>query len=93
MPRRNRRKKDPVPNLPRTVQVRAAGRVVAEAKTGDGVWVLPGSVLLLCDPDGLSGADREKAAADLVRKLNGDPKTDHERAYQLLWGHLPWRGP
>ena len=90
MPRR-RKRRDPVPSLPRRVRACVGDRAVAEIAFGDGALVVPGSVVWLADPAKVSGEDRERAAADAVRKAGLDPKTDHDRVYDALWGLAPKR--
>jgi hypothetical protein len=83
------RKKQSVPSLPRRVTARAGGRVVAEIAFGPGGEIVPGSVLLRCDPAGVSGPDRERCVAGVVREAGLDPKEDHERIYAVLFGGSP----
>jgi hypothetical protein len=77
-----------VPSLPRVVLVKVGGRVVAEiafgAQPGE---IVPGSVAWRADPDAVSGPDRERAAAHVVRVAGLDPKEDYERIYAALWSY------
>lgn len=79
-----RRKGVNVPTLPRVVLARVGGRVVAELKA-DERGIVPGSVVLRCDPAGLSGPDKERVVAQVVKEAGFDPKTDHETVYQMLF--------
>lgn len=90
MPRR--RKREPVPSLPRTVRVMVRNRVVAEISFVDGTGdIVPGSVAWVMDPEGVSGPDREAAAAYVVRVAGLDPKVDHDRIWSVLWAAAPRR--
>lgn len=86
-----RRKRDPVPTLPRRVVAAVAGRAVAEISFDTGGLIAPGSVLWLCDPLGVSGPDRERAAAQVVKLAGLDVKEDFERVYDALWSQAPNR--
>ena len=84
-----------MPKTPRArnryFRVCVRGRAVAEitfTPTGD---VVPNSVAWLCDVANVSGPDREKAAAWLVRVANLDPKVDHNRIWTVLWSEAPKR--
>lgn len=88
----SRRGREPVPRLPRRVLVRVRGRVVAEIAFGDDPGlIIPGSVLWHCDPAGVSGPDRERAAAYVVAVAKLDPKVDTDRIWESLWGQAPKR--
>ena len=89
---RKRRKPNPVPKLPKRVLVKVGNRIVAELAFGDDPnLIVPGSVAWRCDPAGISGPDRERSAASVVRQQGLDPKVDYERIYNCLWGDAPKR--
>lgn len=88
----SRRKKHPVPALPLKVKVLVRNRCVAEIAFGDAAQIVPGSVAWLADPAGVSGPDREAAAAYVVRVAGLDPKVDHDRVFDALWSAAPKRG-
>lgn len=89
MPRRRSNKKS-VPNLPLRIQAVVRNRVIAELKFGDDPnLIVPGSVMLVADPSGVSGPDREAAVWDIVRKAKLDIKLDFERIYDCLWTNVP----
>lgn len=81
----------PPPAKPRRYTVTVPGRVVAEIRLTPEGDIVPGSVLWVCDPRGVTGPDRERSVADLVRKAKLDPKDDHERLYAAIWGKAPKR--
>ena len=85
MPRKRNRASN-VPALPLVVQARVNNRTVGEITfCDDGVGIL--SVVLTGDPAGLSGPDRERAAASVVQaNKHLDPKEDHNRIYSVLFG-------
>lgn len=89
---RRRKKHDPVPTLPRTVRVMVRNRCVAEIAFGDDPGlIVPGSVAWLVDPAGVTGPDREAAAANVVRVAGLDPKESHDVIWQALWSAAPRR--
>lgn len=81
-----------VPPAPRRYTVVVRGQAVAEIAIDTGGLIVPGSVAWTKDPAGVSGPDRERAVSDLVRKAGLDPKEDHDRLWEAIWGHAPKRG-
>lgn len=81
-----RRRREPVPPSPRRFTVVIRGRVVAELSLETGGDIVPGSVVWTGDPLTVSGPDRERAIADLVRRAGLDPKVDHERLFEAVFG-------
>lgn len=89
MPRR-RRKREPVPSLPRTVLGKVGARIVCEIKFGDDPGlIVPGSIVLRADPCGVSGADRMRAVWSIVAHAGLDPKVDFNRVYSAIWDDAP----
>lgn len=86
------RKRDPVPAVPRRVRVMVRNRCVAEIAFGDDPGqIVPGSVAWVADPAGVSGPDREAAAAYVVRVAGLDPKESHDVIWRALWESAPRR--
>lgn len=84
---RRRKKKDPVPVLPRRFEVRVGNRAVAEIAFGDDPGqIVPGSLAWLQKPENVCGIDREKSVGRLIKDAGLDPKTDHMRLYDAVWG-------
>jgi len=86
---RRRKRKEPIPTVPRVVTVTVRGRVVVEIAFDQPGMISPGSVAWRARPEGVSGPEREAAAGYVVRVAGLDPKIDHDRIYEALWGDAP----
>lgn len=82
MSRRRKRASD-VPALPFTVDVSVGSHRVHVTFADDALSVR--HVEHHGDPAAVSGADRERLTALVVRDAILDPKIDHERIYAALW--------
>lgn len=81
----------PTPRKNRYFRVCVGGRAVAEITFTPEGDIVPRSVAWLADPANVSGPDREKAVAHLVKVANLDPKVDYERVFDALWSQAPKR--
>jgi hypothetical protein len=90
--RRSRNKANSVPTVPVRVLVKLGNREIVSIAFGDDPGlIVPGSIVWHCDPAGISGPDRERAVAYVVKEAKLDPKEDFERLYAALWSQAPKR--
>jgi hypothetical protein len=62
------------------------GRAIAEVTFGDDpTEIRPGAVVLVVNPDTVSGPDREATVWDIVKKSKLCPKQNYEQLYSILW--------
>lgn len=81
----------PKPSRNRYFRVCVGGRAVAEITFAEDGSIVPNSVAWLGDPATVSGPDRERAVAWVVRVAKLDPKVDFERVYCAIWSAAPKR--
>ena len=82
MPRRNRKKRDPVPELPLIIRVRHAGKVVAEVVVPDDGVSLTAAWLTDYKSIPWLGGERERMVKSVIDRF---PRLQWDQVYYTLW--------